>query len=89
MRARGRPKKKMEDRVLANGLFPKQWKWLQKEAKIRGFAETTPFLRAIVDDFMASVEAERASLSKEEQQESDKDFESMIEALKPSKEKKE
>lgn len=61
MRTRGRPHKRKEDKVLPNGLYPKQWRWLVKEAKARGYAETLPLLRVVVDEFIARTEADRAA----------------------------
>ena len=58
---RGRPRKVEEEKVLSNGLFPRQWERLQMEAKQRGYAETMPLLRAIVDEYFAQEDADAAS----------------------------
>jgi hypothetical protein len=67
-RKRGRRKKNPEDRVLSNGLLPRQWERLNKEAVKRGYVETAPYLRAIVDEYFAMEDAAiEAENEKEEQ----------------------
>lgn len=56
---RGRPPKPNEEKVLNNGLFPRQWERVKAEAKAHGFADAAPFLRQIVDEYLASLDAER------------------------------
>ncbi|HEY6020428.1 MAG TPA: hypothetical protein VIY48_11110 [Candidatus Paceibacterota bacterium] len=70
---RGRPHKPEDDKVLSNGFFPRQWERLQAEATARGFSDVAPYLRQIVDDYFAVLDAERAEA--EENADSDTDYE--------------
>ncbi len=72
---RGRPSKPADDKVLSNGLFPRQWERIQREAKKHGFSEGMPYLRNIVDEYFAQKDAEAASA--EENAEGDRDYEKM------------
>lgn len=74
---RGRPPKLPEDKVLSNGLFPSQWERLTEEARIRGYEETAPFLRFVVDEFFAQLDAESASAGAVSDEEDDIAFESL------------
>ena len=77
---RGRHPLKVSEKVLNNGLYPRQWKRLNKEAKERGYSEAMPFLRFILDDFFAREDAEASESIADAK--SDKEYEHMVEETK-------
>lgn len=61
-RGQGRPSVPEEEKVLPNGLLPRQWERVKSEAKKRGYQEAAPFLRWVIDDWIAKLDAEEEIL---------------------------
>jgi hypothetical protein len=58
---RGRNPLPKEEKVLNNGFLPRQWIWLTRRSKAKHM-EAMPFVRLIVDEYIASVEAEEEDI---------------------------
>lgn len=82
---RGRPvKTDREEIVLSNGLFKRQWLWIQKEADAKG-VDAAWYQRFMVDMVIDSVEASRAgSVATPEE---DKQYERLVKQTNHKKKK--
>ncbi|MEO6564816.1 MAG: hypothetical protein ABIO63_02170 [Casimicrobiaceae bacterium] len=80
----GRPKVEVEEKVLTNNLYKRQWNWIQKEAKLKSI-DAAQYQRMIVQWWIDSVEASRISSIATEQD--DQNFERLVNKSKSKKKK--